>query len=133
MAATFAPFMLKLRHCTIFYASRNVLKKAQKKCSGSTIYLVRVKTSVCNAYQCQDEHGEVSRIKVSSSLCNSQPCQNCIRALHKYGVKKVCYSVDGGTWVTEKVSQLVNSTVHVSRGQRLVKQKQSHLLQECNL
>lgn len=108
----------KTNVCSIHAEMASLYNASRKQCSGSTIYIVRMKTII------QKHNGKIIEKKAT---CNSQPCCNCIKTLFKYNVKKVCYSVGDDMFVTEKVSKLINSTNHISRGQRLLNKKQINL------
>ena len=56
----------------------------------------------------------VVRIGKDGSLRNSRPCNNCIEQLVKYGIKRISYSLDNGTTVSEHPSSM--SRGHVSSG-----------------
>lgn len=62
-------------------------------------------------------HILVIRIDAKGELVDSAPCKHCIGVMSKYGIKKVTYSVRGGSLVTKKLSDVEE---HQSVGYRCI-------------
>jgi len=56
----------------------------------------------------------VVRVNNNNDLKNSRPCNNCIEQMVKYNIRRVVYSTDDGTLVSEKPKKM--SLLHVSTG-----------------
>lgn len=56
----------------------------------------------------------VVRVNVNNEIVDSKPCAMCVKMMKDYRIKKVYYSVNGGTIETQKVADMVPE--HISHG-----------------
>tara|TARA_B100001996_G_C18562757_1_gene555265 strand:- start:632 stop:850 length:219 start_codon:yes stop_codon:yes gene_type:complete len=56
----------------------------------------------------------VVRYGKGGDLKNSRPCNNCVDTLSKYNIKKIIYSTDGGSFISEKPKYM--QKCHISTG-----------------
>jgi tRNA(Arg) A34 adenosine deaminase TadA len=61
----------------------------------------------------------VIRIDSNGNLMNSKPCSQCISKIYNSGIKKVIYSTQDGTIITESVKNLIKNT-RLSSGKILI-------------
>ena len=91
--------------CYSTHAEMDVLHKVLKRCK-----LQPFKDII----DLSDHTIVVLRVGRDGLIKNSRPCNQCVETMTKYRIKKITYSIDGGSFVTEKPDTM--EKLHISSG-----------------